>query len=111
MEYYRFDLDHTLCNVRKVGDHWDYRNAVPDMERIAKVNKLYDEGNHITIDTARGYVSGINWLPFTSEQVIGWGIKFHRLRTGIKIPCTYDIDDKAVHPDEFFKTKLIEFTN
>ena len=29
-------------------------------------------------------VSGKNWWYFTVEQLKGWGVKFHTLRTGVK---------------------------
>ena len=49
---YVFDLDNTLCDTRKKqnGD-WDYLNAEPFIERIEKVNELWDQGNKIIIET------------------------------------------------------------
>ena len=46
---YCFDLDNTLCNTEG-----NYYESYPIQSRIDKVNKLYDEGNTIIIDTARG---------------------------------------------------------
>ena len=66
-----FDLDNTLCNTE--GNY--YEAATPKQDRIDYVNKLYDDGHTIIIDTARGCVSGRNWFYFTVEQLKGWGVK------------------------------------
>ena len=49
-------------------------------KRIKLVNKLFDEGNTIIIDTARGSVSGKNYFFFTVNQLKSWGVKFHTVR-------------------------------
>jgi len=53
---YFIDLDNTLCFTN--GN--DYNSSKPIEERIRYVNKLKDEGNTITIWTARGSTTGIN---------------------------------------------------
>ena len=45
---YCFDIDGTICS----NTDGDYMNAVPFHDRIAKINKLYEDGNKIT--TLRG---------------------------------------------------------
>ena len=62
---YVFDLDNTLCKT----EGSKYLESVPYSERIKKVNKLYDEGNTIIVETARGCVSGKNWLYHTIDQL------------------------------------------
>ena len=47
---YVFDIDGTICSLTE----GDYENAQPFPSRIKKINKLYEEGNHITFFTARG---------------------------------------------------------
>ena len=47
---YFIDLDNTLCSTEKS----DYNNSKPILERIEYVNELKNNGNHITIWTARG---------------------------------------------------------
>ena len=61
---YCFDLDGTLCNTE--GNN--YSGSRPKKDRIQIVNKLYDDGHTIIIDTARGCVSGKNYFysPWTS---------------------------------------------
>ena len=99
---YVFDLDGTLCETPPYDGVSQYPNAVPNMERIAKVNALHDEGHQIWIDTARGCTSGRNWLAFTAKQLQDWGVKYHKLRTGVKWGGDVYVDDRSVRPEEFF---------
>ena len=94
-----FDLDGTLLNVDR--NHYD--NATPIKHRIDMVNKLYDEGHTIIIETARGCVSGKNYFFYTLEQCKKFGLKFHTLRTGIKYGADLFVDDKGMLDNDFFK--------
>ena len=96
---YVFDLHGTLCNTKGTI----YEEATPMTDRIARVNKLYDEGHTIIIDTARGCGSGKNWFYFTVEQLKGWGVKFHTLRTGVKFGADVFVDDKGFNDTTFFE--------
>ena len=96
---YCFDLDGTLCYTK--GS--DYENSNPIQERIDWVNRLYDDGHTIYIETARGSSTGINWLSHTKKQLDCWGLKYHRLRSGTKFHADVFIDDKGVSDDDFFK--------
>jgi 5'(3')-deoxyribonucleotidase len=101
---YVFDLDHTLCETNKKSNgDWDYLSAPPYGDRIKKVNKLFEEGHKIIIETARGCNSKKNWYLETFEQLRSWGLKFHELRTGVKFGADYYIDDKAINSEIFFK--------
>ena len=83
---YVFDLDGTLCT----NTNSNYATAQPLIERINIVNRLYDEGNKITIYTARGMKSGnnnilkayIKYYFFTKKQLKLWNIKYHHLFLG-----------------------------
>jgi CMP-N,N'-diacetyllegionaminic acid synthase len=100
---YVFDLDHTLCDLKKKSDgNWDYLNATPYVDRIHYVNKLFEQGNVIVIETARGSVSGFSWHQATYDQLNSWGLKFSELRTGIKFAADVYIDDKAINSEDFF---------
>ena len=94
------DIDETICI-----SNGDYENAKPIYDRIAKINKLYDDGNTITYCTARGTTTGINWYALTVHQLYEWGCKCHELRMG---KPAYDlfIDDKVINSQEFFKDAL-----
>ncbi|MDC3133745.1 HAD family hydrolase [Bacteroidota bacterium] len=96
---YCFDLDGTLCNT----DGNNYSDSTPKKNRIDIVNKLFDEGHTIIIDTARGSVSGKNYFFFTVNQLKSWGVKFHTVRTGTKIGADIFIDDKGVQDKQFFQ--------
>lgn len=100
---YVFDLDNTLCNtLKKEDNNWDYLNAQPFEDRIKIVNDLYDNGNKIIIETARGCVSKKNWYEQTHNQLVNFGLKFHELRTGVKFNADFFIDDKAINSNNFF---------
>lgn len=99
MKTYLFDLDGTLCT--HVED--DYMEAKPFKDRIKIVNKLYDAGNRIIIDTGRGSKTGLNWTDCTLRQLRRWGLKHHVLRVGMKPYYDYLIDDRALDLNEFFK--------
>ncbi len=103
---YVFDLDNTLCKT----ENSDYENSVPLFDRIEIVNKLFDEGNIITIYTARGMgstdnnqIKAINkYYALTQSQLSLWGIKYHNLILG-KPSGDYYIDDKGINDNDFFK--------
>ena len=60
------DIDETICFYE--GDR-HYPDAIPNMENIAKINRLYDQNNYIVYWTARGAVTGIDWLEETTKQL------------------------------------------
>jgi len=94
------DIDETICFHGSKENRLGYRNAVPHKENIAKINKLYNEGNQITYYTARGSVSGINWYDITKTQLDEWGCKYHKLITGHKPAYDLIICDKSMRIEE-----------
>jgi len=92
------DLDNTLCET----ENSNYTESKPINERIYKVNKLKDDGNKITIWTARGQTSGIDYTELTKKQLTDWGIRYDKLLMG---KPSYDlyIDDKSVNVDKHWK--------
>jgi phosphoglycolate phosphatase-like HAD superfamily hydrolase len=103
---YVFDLDNTLCETKSS----DYANSKPLLDRIEIVNKLYDDGNTVTIYTARGMGSTDNnqikaikkYYSLTESQLKLWGVKYHNLILGKPSGDCY-IDDKGINDNEFFK--------
>jgi hypothetical protein len=93
MKYY-IDLDNTLC----ITNNSDYNNSTPIEERINYVNKLKLDGHSITIWTARGSKSGIDYTDLTKKQLNEWNINYDELL--MKKP-DYDIyiDDKSFNVD------------
>jgi hypothetical protein len=92
------DIDDTICHTN--GD-LNYYEAQPILERISKINQLYDQGHTITYWTARGTQTGINWFQVTLKQLQSWGCKFHELRMG-KPAFDLFIDDKVMNSAAFF---------
>lgn len=91
---YCFDLDGTLCTQTESGK---YSDAIPYQNSINAVNRLYDEGHTIIIDTARGSISKIDWHNSTKKQLDSWGLKYHQLIVGQKIHADIFVDDKSVN--------------
>tara|TARA_Y100000385_G_C12590165_1_gene424336 strand:+ start:191 stop:484 length:294 start_codon:yes stop_codon:yes gene_type:complete len=91
------DIDETICFYK---DKRYYPEAIPHYKNILKINNLYDEGHNITYWTARGTVTGINWMDITYKQLTGWGCKFHKLSVGLKPAYDLLICDKTKRIEE-----------
>jgi quercetin dioxygenase-like cupin family protein len=91
------DLDNTLCFT--TGN--DYNKSTPITERVRYVNELKQQGNHITIWTARGAASGIDHRELTIKQLNDWCVQYDELLMG---KPNYDIyiDDKSFNVDTFW---------
>ena len=94
---YFIDLDNTLC----INENSEYENSIPIQERIDYVNNLKNEGNEITIWTARGSTSGINYRELTLRQLNEWNINYDIL---LMEKPNYDIyiDDKSFNVRSFW---------
>jgi hypothetical protein len=91
------DIDHTICNTNGT----DYASSEPMLDRIKKINDLYDEGNTIVYWTARGSVTGIDHSELTKKQFKECGVKYHELKFG-KPPYDLFIDDKNINSENYF---------
>ena len=101
---YVIDIDGTICNeVFNADGSKNYAIHEPMMDRIAKVNALYDAGHIIKYMTARGAVSGIDHFKLTNNQLVEWGAKHHELSVGEKEHSDIWIDDKAFWSENFFR--------
>jgi len=102
---YVIDIDGTICNeVFNADGTKNYAIHEPMMDRIAKVNALYDAGHTIKYMTARGCVSGIDYWKLTNNQLVEWGAKHHELSVGEKENYDIWIDDKAFWSENFFRS-------
>ena len=90
---YCFDLDETICATPSSRK---YDDAVPYIRVIQKINELYNQGNEITIFTARGSTSGIDYRELITTQLSDWGVKFHKLIDKGKPSYDLFVDDKAM---------------
>tara|TARA_R100000734_G_C3230950_1_gene38992 strand:- start:54 stop:353 length:300 start_codon:yes stop_codon:yes gene_type:complete len=93
------DIDETICFYDGV-DRLGYKNAIPNVENINKINKLYNEGHEITYWTSRGYYSNIDYLKLTTNQLNSWGCKYHKLSVGEKPNYDLLICDKTKRIEE-----------
>ena len=103
---YVFDIDGTICSKTD----GDYENAEPFEERIKKINELYEKGETIFFQTARGMGRSGNSRHFayhefyelTREQLLRWGVKHDALFMGKPAADVY-VDDKGIKDDNFFE--------
>lgn len=91
---YCFDLDETICLT---PSNRNYSEAIPYYKVIDQINKLYDDGHEITIFTARGSTSKIDYTPLNIKQLSTWGVKYHRLIDKGKPSYDLFVDDKAIN--------------
>ena len=105
---YVFDIDGTICSL----SDGDYKEAKPFKDRINVINELYDSGNTIYFQTARGMGRSNNsqvfanrlFYKFTEKQLKEWGVKHHGLFLGKPSGDIY-IDDKGEKDENFFNTR------
>ena len=99
---YVIDIDGTITHTVDS----DYENAIPRLDRIDAINKLYDEGHTIMYFSARGMTNPSNiklhkLTQLTYTQLEQWGCKYHKLQLEKPSGDVY-IDDKGINADEFF---------
>jgi len=92
-----FDIDETIFKTEGM----DYEGSKPIQKNIDIVNKLYDDGHGITMWTARGSGSGLDWTEVTTEQLNRFGVKYHSLKFGKPVFDLF-IDDKVINTERFF---------
>ena len=105
MNVYVFDIYGTICTNSK-GNYYD---SEPLIGRIKIINELYENGNTIIFQTARGMGSSSNdfiaaadkWSEFTVSQLNCWGVKYHKIFFGKPAGDIY-VDDKGQNDIEFF---------
>jgi len=111
MKIYVFDIDGTICS----NTFGEYEKAQPIKARINTINDLYNAGNTIIFQTARGMGSSgnnsqfaiENWRDFTISQLKVWGVRYHQLFLGKPAGDIY-IDDKGQNDAHFFENYLSE---
>jgi len=107
---YVFDIDGTICD-KNFND--DYDKSYPFLERIRKINKLYEDGHYIVFFTARGMGRHNNnaslairdFYSLTEKQLKDWGVKHNQLILGKPSGDLY-IDDKGIKDGDFFANEL-----
>lgn len=87
------DIDETICFT---PDSRDYSLAEPYLDKIQKINDLYNAGHKIIYWTARGRVTKIDWYDITKNQLDSWGAKYHQLDVETKPHYDLLICDKTL---------------
>lgn len=105
--YKRFviDIDDTISQW---NDNRDYLNFIPNKKVIEMIDRLYTEGHHITLFTARGMGSekeNIDKIeqelrPPLEQWLSEHNVPYHRLIMG-KPQGDYYIDDKNLSIERF----------
>jgi capsule biosynthesis phosphatase len=88
----------------------DYKNAIPHVDVISKINAMYAAGWKIVLHTARGVLSlngDVEKIeaergPILREWLDRHGVRYHELVFGKPLALAY-VDDKAMRPDEFVR--------
>ena len=93
---YCFDIDGTICT----NTEGKYEDAAPFYEVIERINELFDNGDTIYFQTARGATTGIDWRSLTEKQLSEWKVKYHKLFLGKPTADIY-VDDKAINVIEW----------
>ena len=96
------DIDETICDY-DINLPREYHRARPIDLNIAKINKLYDEGNEIIYYTARSSVTTHRrkeYTELTKHQLKEWGAKYHKVSVGEKPSYDLIICDKSKRIEE-----------
>jgi len=97
-----FDIDGVLCDQVE----GNYEDAEPHRAMIDMLNRLYDRGHRIVLNTSR-FMGRSKGDPaeaervgreFTEGQLAAWGVRYHELWMG-KPRFDYVIDDRSVFYD------------
>ena len=87
-----FDIDGVIATLVPGND---YNKCGPIPENIRRINRLYQGGNRIILQTARGSLTGIDWTDVTRQQLQNWGVHYHELVFG-KPAADYYVDDRML---------------
>ena len=107
-----FDIDNTICKTTLSN----YRDAKPDKEAIKMINKLYEKGHVIKINTARYMGRNKDNILKSNKKGYGqifkqlkkWNLKFHKLFLTKPSSDIY-IDDKSYGYDTKWKRKFKKY--
>ena len=106
---YVFDIDGTICAKDKFEDT-DYESSKPIKDRVAVVNKLYDEGHTIIFQTARGMGRFNNDASKAIEMFYDFTVLWTWVRSGfggeVKNPYFDVISNRYSDHRNIFKKNL-----
>ena len=107
------DIDGCICTTRYDDKDFEdnyssYLYVVPHLDRIERINGLFEEGHHIVYWTARGCKSGLDMTNITKTQLQRWGAKYSELQVGTKPHFDMYICDKSWNSEDFFHRQKLE---
>ena len=107
------DVDGCICTTSYDNKNFkdiesSYIHVEPHLDRIERINRLFEEGHHIVYWTARGCKSGIDMTNLTRDQLQQWGAKYSDLQVGTKPHFDMYICDKSWNSESFFHRQKLE---
>lgn len=85
-----FDIDGVLFSRNP-----NYARAIPNLETITFLQKLYSMGHRIVLHTARGSKTGIDWEEITKDQLRKYSVPYDEILFG-KPGSDFYIDDRSI---------------
>jgi len=107
------DVDGCICTTSYDNKNFkdiesSYINVEPYLDRLERINGLFEEGLHIVYWTARGCKSGLDMTDITKNQLQRWGAKYSELQVGTKPHFDMYICDKSWNSEDFFHRQKLE---
>ena len=113
-----FDVDGTICPIKKVNE--EYKDLIPYADMVNKIRKLKEEGYKIVFFTARNmrtYNADINKIlkytkPVLETWLQKWEIPYDEILYGKPWPGHegFYVDDKTLRPDELLSMNKDEIS-
>jgi capsule biosynthesis phosphatase len=113
-----FDVDGTICPIKKVNE--EYKDLIPYADMVNKIRKLKEEGYKIVFFTARNmrtYNADINKIlkytkPVLETWLQKWEIPYDEVIYGKPYPGKegFYVDDKTLRPDELLSMNKDEIS-
>ena len=113
-----FDVDGTICLIKKVNE--EYKDLIPYADMVNKIRKLKEEGYKIVFFTARNmrtYNADINKIlkytkPVLETWLQKWEIPYDEVIYGKPYPGKegFYVDDKTLRPDELLSMNKDEIS-
>lgn len=113
-----FDVDGTICPIKKVNE--EYKDLIPYADMVNKIRKLKEEGYKIVFFTARNmrtYNADINKIlkytkPVLETWLQKWEIPYDEVIYEKPYPGKegFYVDDKTLRPDELLSMNKDEIS-
>ncbi len=111
-----FDIDGTLCPIKKKGEK--YEDLIPNQDMVNKLKEYKKEGAKIVLFSSRNMNSyngnlgliNANTAVIMQDWLKKWNIPYDEIYFGKPWPGHRGVyvDDRSVRPDEFLKYNFEE---